>query len=236
MPFESVRPVTGLFAPFFGFFLSWWGAFILAALDSSLVFFIPIANDALVVYLAARNPRMFWLYPLVTTAGSTTGAALTYWIGTKVGDDGLQRLVPKARLDSLRRRLKNTGAFAMALPAVLPPPFPLTAFVLTCGALKVSRARFFTVFAGSRLVRFGLEALLARRYGTHVLRILESRPVYWGMVGLAILAIAGTVISGIQLWRSTRPRASRAHGRQLDRAQRDDTGNDTATNARSTQE
>jgi hypothetical protein len=52
-------PVAGLFAPFFGFFLSWWGAFILAALDSSLVFFIPIANDALVVYLTARNPRMF---------------------------------------------------------------------------------------------------------------------------------------------------------------------------------
>jgi membrane protein DedA with SNARE-associated domain len=154
----------------------------------------------------------------VTTAGSTTGAALTYWIGARVGDDGLQRLVPKARLDGLRRRLKNTGALAMALPAVLPPPFPLTAFVLTCGALKLNKARFLTVFAGSRLVRFGLEALLARRYGTHVLRILESRPVYWGVLGLAILAIAGTVVSGIQLWRSTRPRASAVHGPQLGRA------------------
>jgi membrane protein YqaA with SNARE-associated domain len=198
--------VGGLFGSFFRFFLSWWGAFILAALDSSLVFFVPVANDALVVYLSARNPKLFWLYPLMTVAGSTTGAAFTYWLGARLGDDGLQRFIPKARLDRLRARLKDSGAVAMALPAMLPPPFPLTAFVLTCGALKVSKARFFGVFAGSRLVRFGIEGYFARRYGTRVLRILKSPPVYWGVVGFAVIALVGTVISGVQLWRSTRRR------------------------------
>jgi hypothetical protein len=32
------------------FFLTWWGAFLLSALDSSLVFFMPFGVDALVIY------------------------------------------------------------------------------------------------------------------------------------------------------------------------------------------
>ncbi len=63
-----------LFLSTFRIFLSWWGAFLLGALDSSLLFFLPFGNDMLVVFLSARRGNLFWLYALMTTAGSVVGA------------------------------------------------------------------------------------------------------------------------------------------------------------------
>jgi len=192
------------FISFFRFFLTWWGVFILGALDSSPLFFVPFGTDAVVVYLCARNRSLFWLYPLLTAAGSVVGAAMTYAIGVKMGDAGLSRFVPERRLDRLRRRVNDIGAFAPGLAAALPPPFPLTAFVLTSGALKVGRTRFLLVFAGARAIRFGAEALLARRYGASVIRALESAAAERIAIGLVIVSILGTVLTIARLWRSTR--------------------------------
>lgn len=192
------------FRALFSFFLTWWGAFLLAALDTSMLFFLPFGNDALVIYLVARNRKLFWLYPLLTTAGSVAGAAVTFWIGKKVGEVGLQRLVSERQLTRIQARVRDKGAVTMALPAILPPPFPLTPFILTCGALKVDWWRFFLTFTIARLVRFGAEALLARRYGRGILRVLESDTFQMIIASFIVLAIVGTIISGVALWRKTR--------------------------------
>ena len=190
----------------FTFFLSWWGAFLLSALDSSPFFFLPFGNDALLIYLAARNGDRFWLYPVLATAGSVVGASVSYWLGLKIGEAGLARLVAGARLERLKKRVRKTGAFAMVVPAALPPPFPLSAFVLTCGALEISRRRLFVVFAVTRLVRFELEAYLAYRFGTGVLSVLQSPVFRLFILGLVLLAIGGTAWTGVRLWRQTRRR------------------------------
>jgi len=92
----------------------------------------------------------------------------------------------------------------MGLSAILPPPFPLTAFVLTSGALKVGLARFLLVFAVARLVRFGTEAVLAHRFGTSLLRMLESEPAQRVAIGLIVISIVGTAITIVRVWRSSR--------------------------------
>ena len=188
----------------FRFFLTWWGAYALGALDASMVFFLPFGIDAVVIYLSARNGMLFWIYPLLATAGSVTGAAVTYWIGHKGGELGLERLIPSDRLERFRKRVQKGGAVAMAIPALLPPPFPLTPFVLTCGALKTNRWIFFPTFAVMRLIRFGSEAVLARIYGRGVLRLLESDAFQRVIVGFVIVAVLGTILSAVMLWRSTR--------------------------------
>jgi membrane protein YqaA with SNARE-associated domain len=193
-----------MFFSFLNYFLTWWGAIILGALDSSLFVFLPFGTDVVVVYLCARNPSLFWLYPLLITSGSVAGAAGTYLIGTKIGDAGLSRFVAKRRLERLRMRVKGVGAFAMGLSAILPPPFPLTAFVLTSGALKVGMTRFLLVFAAARLIRFGLEGALARRYGASVLRLLQSDVAQQIVIGLVIVSVVGTIITIVQAWRGTR--------------------------------
>lgn len=200
----------GLFPHAFRFFLTWWGAYVLGALDASMVFFLPFGIDALVIYLSARNGMLFWIYPLLATAGSLTGAAVTYWIGHKGGELGLERLVSGARLERFRKRVQKGGAVAMALPALLPPPFPLTPFVLTCGALKANRWIFFPTFAAMRLIRFGSEAALARIYGRGVLRMLESNAFQRVIIGFIIVAVLGTIVSAVLLWRNARQPRLRA--------------------------
>jgi membrane protein YqaA with SNARE-associated domain len=194
----------GLFHAAFGFFLTWWGAYLLALLDATLVFFLPFGVDALVIYLSARNGMFFWIYPLLATAGSLTGAAVTYWVGAKAGEIGLERFVPSHRFERFRARVQKQGAVAMAFAALLPPPFPLTPFVLTCGALKADRSIFFGTFALMRLIRFGSEAALARVYGRGVLRVLESDSFQMVVVGFIFVAVIGTLASAVMLWRSTR--------------------------------
>jgi membrane protein YqaA with SNARE-associated domain len=199
-----------VFGGHLAFFLTWWGAVVLAALDSSMLFFLPFGIDAVVIYLAARNHDMFWLYPVLATAGSTAGAAVTYWIGAKGGEHGLERLIPERRLERLRKKVKDAGAIAFAVPALLPPPFPLTPFILTCGALAVDRTRFFLTFIAMRLFRFGIEALLARRYGKGILRVVQSDQFQTVIIGFIVIAVAGTLVSAVMLWRSTKRRAQPA--------------------------
>jgi hypothetical protein len=107
--------------------------------------------------------------------------------------------------------VRDSGAIALAVPALMPPPFPLTPFILTCGALNVNPWRFFSIFGAMRLLRFGIAALLAVRYGRGILRVLESDAFQMVIVGFIVIAIVGTATSAVLLWRSThesRPQAA----------------------------
>jgi membrane protein YqaA with SNARE-associated domain len=183
------------------FFLTWWGLVLLGALDASLFVFIPFGTDAVIIYLCARDRALFWLYPLLTTAGSIAGAWVTYTIGARISERTLARFVSQRRFQRFQNRMKSIGPLTMGLSAVAPPPFPLTAFVLTSGALHVPLARFLFVFAVARLFRFGTEALLARRFGTSLLRVLESDAVQPVAIGLIVVSILGTAITVVRIWR-----------------------------------
>src|SRR5215211_3289101 len=120
-----------------GLFLSPIGVLVLAALDSTLFFNLPLGIDTVIIILAARMRGFAWAVPLLATAGSVAGAALTFWMGKKIGEKGLDRYAPKQRLDRVRARVKGSGAIGIALLNVIPPPFPFTLFLLAAGALKV---------------------------------------------------------------------------------------------------
>ena len=107
----------------------------MGALDASLVFFLPLGIDFVVIVMTARKPELFWLYALLATAGSLTGAAGTYWIGKKAGEKGLTRFVSPRRLERVKAARQPRRATSMAGLALIPPPFPFTPFVLVSGAL-----------------------------------------------------------------------------------------------------
>lgn len=184
----------------FELLLSPAGLPVLAALDSSMVFFLPLAVDMAIVYLAAGDPEIFWLFPLLGVLGSCAGATVTYHVGRALSDRGLERALSEHRLDRVRGIVHERGAVALALPALLPPPFPYTAFILASGALDVSLWRFLGVLATMRLLRFGAEAALAARHGDAVLAVMQSEGFRIVIVGLAILAFAGTAWSAWRLW------------------------------------
>jgi membrane protein YqaA with SNARE-associated domain len=186
------------------------GVFVLAALDSTLFFSLPFGIDAVVIILAARMGNFAWVVPLLATAGSVTGAALTFWMGAKVGEKGLQRYVTAPRLDRIQARIRTHGAIALAALDLIPPPFPFTPFVLAAGALDVAPRLFFGTLVVCRLFRFGLEALLARIYGRSILRWLES-DLFHDIVSACIaLALVLTALSIVKIVRSARTSGPRA--------------------------
>src|SRR6476659_5453592 len=151
------------------------GIVVLAALDSTLFFSLPFGIDAVVIILAARLRETWWLVPLLATVGSVAGAALTFWMGKKIGEKGLDRWVTdERRLDRIRRRIRDKGAIALAVLDLIPPPFPFTPFVLAAGALKVKTRMFFATLIACRLFRFGLETLLAVIYGQSIVAWIDS--------------------------------------------------------------
>jgi membrane protein YqaA with SNARE-associated domain len=196
--------MRGFFASIFAYFLSPFGLLALAALDMSMLFFLPFAVDAGVIILTARRPEAAVLYVALATAGSLLGGAVTFWIGRRAGEHGLERLVSKRRIDHIKRRVRDSGAIALAIPAMMPPPFPLTPFVLTCGALEVSRVRFFVTLGIVRLVRFGSEALLAVVYGRSILSWMKSDLFQAIVIGVMIVALVVTIAGIWALIRQSR--------------------------------
>jgi membrane protein YqaA with SNARE-associated domain len=189
----------------FSWFLSPVGLLVLAALDSTVVFFLPFANDTVVIYLAASDPDHFWLYPVLAVAGGLVGGLTTYWAGARIGEEGIERWVPKRRMEAVRKKAQaKGGAVALGLPALIPPPFPFTPFMLASGALRVNAWTFFGWACALRLVRFGVEAVLARFYGRQIVAWMNSsvfRGIVWGFI---VLALAGSAVSIYALIKKTR--------------------------------
>ena len=120
----------------------------MGTLDASLIFFLPLGIDFVVIIMAARKPELFWLYALLATIGSVTGAGLTYWIGRKAGEPGLRRFLNPRTLARVQKRVETQAALPIAALGVIPPPFPFTAFVLAAGAWKLSAWKFLSALGG----------------------------------------------------------------------------------------
>jgi membrane protein YqaA with SNARE-associated domain len=191
-------------------FVSPIGLVVLAALDSTVFFSLPFGIDAAVILLAARNRAMAWSVPLLATAGSVAGATLSFWMGAKIGENGLERYVKPRRLNSIRRRVRTSGAIALAVLDLIPPPFPFTVFVLAAGALEVNTTTFFVTLAICRIIRFGAEALLAVFYGPRILGWLESDIFHDVVAGCVVLASVVSLVSIVRLVRTSRPKRRRA--------------------------
>jgi membrane protein YqaA with SNARE-associated domain len=191
-------------------FASPLGVVVLAALDSTLFFSLPLGIDAAVIISSAQLGELWWIVPLLAAVGSVAGAALTFWMGVKIGEKGLDRWVPDKRLNRIRSRIRDKGAIALAVLDLLPPPFPFTLFVLAAGALEVNARTFFITLAVVRLLRFGAEGALAAVYGRRVLGILDSDLFQDIVLFFIVVAVALTTLSLVKVAKSTRPARGRA--------------------------
>ena len=196
--------MRSLFNSLLGYFLTPGGLLLMGALDASVVFFLPLGIDFVVIILTARKPDLFWLYAMLATVGSIIGAAGTFWLGRKVGEAGLKRLIKPSTLRKVEKRVTDSAAVSVAALGLIPPPFPFTAFVLVSGAFRVHAWTFLSVLAGVRLVRFSVEAGLAKYYGRGILAWMQS-PTFTAIVFLLTgLAIVGTIASAVAVYRGVK--------------------------------
>jgi membrane protein YqaA with SNARE-associated domain len=192
------------FSSIFSVFLSPLGVLLLATLDSTMLFFLPAALDTAVIVMSARDKDAFWVYPLMAVIGSVIGSAITFLFGQKLGEPGLKHLIPERKLQKVRRKIDHRGVVAMGMTAVLPPPFPLTPFVLTSGALGLDKRKFFLTLGAMRFLRFFAESLLALVYGPRVLRWFESEIFEYVIGSLMVVALVGTAVTIVQMIRKVR--------------------------------
>ncbi len=192
------------FAALFRFFLTPVGLPVLAALDSTVIFFFPFGLDLALALMTARHRDLAWLSPLIATAGSVAGASFTFWLGRKIGEHGVERFVDVRRLDQLKKRIGKKAAISTGFLALVPPPFPFTAFILMAGALDAGFRSFILTFAVARLIRCGVITLLALLYGRQLVRWMNSDTFELFVGGFIVLALVGTAYSAWRVIRSTR--------------------------------
>jgi len=184
------------------------GVFCVAVVDSSPIPMpIPGTTDLLLLWLCAHRSGNPFFLVACAVAGGLLGGYLGWQVGRKGGELTLSRRVPKRLLDPIHRWAHRNPLLSVFLPALLPPPVPLSPFVLGAGALGVSRNRFLAAFGAARALRYGLVAWLGATYGRHVIRawgrVLDkwSTPI---VIAFAVLFVAGIIFAVVKTRRSAK--------------------------------
>jgi membrane protein YqaA with SNARE-associated domain len=193
--FPEMRHLTqALLAMFWSF--GGLGLVVLGILDSSFLF-APLGNDLLVVAMSARKhsvPLMLY-YSAASTVGSVLGCLLVDVTLRKAGEKGLEKHLPKKRLDYVKRKVKENAAWALVIAAIAPPPFPFTPFVMAAAALQYPRKRMMAVIGAARMVRFTALGVLALLFGRRILKWAESDIVQGVLIGLVVVCTVGSIVS-----------------------------------------
>ena len=187
------------------------GLILLGIADSSVVP-LPGSMDVLTIYLAARHHQLWWYYALMATVGAVVGGYITYSLARKGGKEAFEHKMSSKKAAKVFERFERWGFGAVAVPALLPPPFPIVPFLLAAGAMQYSRKKFIAALALGRAVRFTIVAGLGAIYGRHIVRFFSRyyKPALFVLIGLAVI---GGVLALIQYYRY-KNRAAQESGRQ----------------------
>lgn len=167
------------------------GLFVLGMLDSSFLF-LPLGNDLLLIALTARNHDHWIYYVLMAAIGSTLGVWFTAWVSHKGGEAGLGN---SRRIAYVRRQVEKNAGPALAIAALMPPPFPFTPFVIVAGALEYPRRKMLSIIGVCRALRFTVEALLALHYGERIIKMAQTPWLQNGILVLVVVSLIGSVWS-----------------------------------------
>lgn len=191
------------------------GLFAVAIVDSSVIPLpVPGSTDFLLILLVVRRISSgLWVivYPAVAVVGSLVGGYLTWSAGRKGGEVALERYVPKKYLSKINGWVKKHGAWSVAVSAILPPPIPLTPFLLAAGALKVPRSRFLLAFGVARVIRYGLLAWLGVSFGRHFIHEWNQQTASWSSTILWIYGAVMVLGLAFAVWKMRRGNRTRSH-------------------------
>jgi membrane protein YqaA with SNARE-associated domain len=189
------------------------GLFTVAAIDSSPIpLAIPGSTDLLLLLLVSRHGNPV-LLAACAIAGSAVGGYLTWSAGKKGGEALLKHSVPARYRARIERWTNEHSVLSVMLPPLMPPPIPLTPFLLAAGALGVSRRRFLVAFNIGRSVRYALVAWAGVVSGRTVVRWWTNTLAgYSSAIGwtFALLLTGGTLVG---IWQYRRQKQAALNDR-----------------------
>ncbi len=178
---------------------------ILVGLADNSIIPLPGSMDVLTILLAAHD-RSWWIYyAMMATAGAVLGGYLTYRMARKGGKKTLEKRFSKKRIEKVYANFSRWGFAAVAIPALLPPPFPIVPMLLAAGALQYPPRKFLAALAIGRGARYTILAFLGAHYGRAIIRFFSQyyKPA---LIVLFALAVVGAVFGWIGYTRAQRRR------------------------------
>lgn len=160
------------------------GLFVVAFLDSSVLSF-PFITDALVMQFSFANPARMPYYAGMAALGSLAGSIWLYLLAKKGGEAFFHRHAA-GKAEKIRDWVDSHAFLSVFIPAILPPPLPFKPFVLAEGVFQVPLRTFVLAILLGRGLRYGLEGILAVRYGDATIAFLMAHS---GAFALSVLGV-----------------------------------------------
>ena len=167
------------------------GLILLGLIDNSVIP-LPGSMDVATILLAAHHRELWIYYALMATAGSVLGGYLTYRMARKGGKETLEKRFSQKKVKKVYAIFERWGFASVAIPAILPPPFPIVPMLLAAGAMQYPTRKFLTALAVGRGIRYSILAYLGFHYGRHIVTFFAR--YYWPIL---IALIAFSVIGGL---------------------------------------
>ena len=181
-----------------------WGLLAIAFFDSAFLP-LPHAIDVWVITLCIRRPQMMLAFAGIATLGSVAGCYVLYSIARRGGHAAAERKGGKARMGRIRSKFEKYEFLTIMVPAIMPPPTPFKAFIITAGVIEVHIPKFLLALILGRGIRYFGEAILAVRYGEAVWHFMTGN----GLL-LMLIVSASVVVASLVLKLSARQRLRRA--------------------------
>lgn len=168
---------------------------------------LPGSMDVLTIILAAHQKSWWPYYASMAIVGSLLGAYLSYELGREGGKETLERKLPGNKAEKIYQKFDKGAFWTLFVPALLPPPFPYSPFLLAAGALNYPRHKFFTAVGLGRAIRYFIVAFLGSRYSKEILGLFRRyyAPFLWALIALAMVCGIGAVIWTLERRRQGKP-------------------------------
>ncbi len=185
-------------------------ALILIGFADNSVIPLPGSMDVFTIWLAASDRRLWLYYAVVATLGALMGGYLTYSLARKGGREAILSRISERSAKKIFVRFERWGFGGVAIPALLPPPFPMVPFLLAAGALQYSRKKFVAALALGRGLRFLILAGLGAVYGNWITHFFAHyyRLAVLLLVGLSAIASIVTARQYFLYRKSSRSKTS----------------------------
>ena len=193
------------------FHLGLIGLFLVAIVDSSFVPLpIPGVTDIMLILYAAAHTNPILLVA-IATLGSATGGYLSHVAGQAGGMKFLKKHVPPYILTRVTHWMETHAILSVSLPALIPPPMPLSPFVLAAGAVHMSRTTFMWAFTLSRFLRHCIAVWIGIHYGRTFLRLWAHFSARWANTILITLWSIILLFTITAIWRLYKTSRDLAH-------------------------
>ena len=160
------------------------GLILLGLIDNSVIP-LPGSMDVVTILLAAHRREPWFYYSIMATLGALVGGYLTYRMARRGGKETLEKRFSAKKVGKVYSMFERWGFAAVAIPALLPPPFSIVPMLLAAGAMQYPTKRFLAALAVGRGIRYTLLTYLGFHYGRHIVKFFAQ--YYWPLLGTLIV-------------------------------------------------